>query len=151
MTADQHEQVVGVTIRCPQRGTGQVDHVEHVREDEFARQVEGENVEIGGCSVGIDAEQRYAGSAHLAIEVGPRRIRALGERIVTFVQDFEEDLEPLVGQTDLVGIGIREQPRHRSPAVELVVPGGDGTVFAADVTSWFLHPGQERFDPRPEC
>ena len=101
--------------------------------------------------MGVDTEQRHTGGAHLLIEVGPWGVRALGERIVTFVQDLIEDLEPLVGQTDLVRIRVCEQPRHRIPAVELVVPGGDGTVLAADVTSWFLYPRQERFDPRPQC
>ena len=67
------------------------------------------------------------------------------------VQNFEEDLEPLVGQTDLVRIGIGEEPLHDPLPAEFSGVGGDGAVFAADVASWFLHPGQERFDPRPEC
>ncbi len=151
MAADHHEQIVGAAIGGVQRSTSQIDHVEHVGEHELARQVEGEDVEVGGGAVGIDAEQRNAGSPQLPIQIGPGGIRALGERIGAFVQDFVEDLEPLVGQTDLVGIGVSEEPGHRVPVVELVVAGSDGTVFAADVTSWFLHPGQKRFDPRPEC
>ena len=115
-----------------------------------ARQVERQDVEVGGRAVGVDREQRYARAAHLGRQVEPGRIRALGDRVVALVQDFVEDLEPLVGEADLVGVGVCEQPRHRAPVGQLVVPGGGGTVFAADVTSRLLHPGQERFDPRPE-
>ncbi len=100
--------------------------------------------------MGVDGEQRYAGAAELAVEVEPRRVRAFGDGIVALVQNFVEDLEPLVGEADLVGVGVSEQPRHCAPVGQLVVPGGDGTVFTTDVSSRLLHPGQERFDPRPE-
>ncbi len=87
-----------------------------------------------------------SGAAQERIEVAPRRVRAFGDGVVALVQDLVEDLQPLVGQADLVGVGVSEQPRH--PV--FVVPGGCGTVFAPDVSSRLLHPGQERFDPRPE-
>ena len=84
--------------------------------------------------------------AQQRLEIAPRCVRAFGDGVVAFVEDLVEDLQPLVGQPDLVGVGVGEQPRH--PV--FLVSGGCGTVFAPDVTSRLLHPRQERFEPRPE-
>jgi hypothetical protein len=88
---------------------------------------------------GVHAEQRQAALAQQRLEVHPRRVRALGERVVALVEDLVQDLQPLVGQTDLVGIGIDEKPRHPvgSPA------GRDGAVLTPDVAGRLLHLGQE--------
>ena len=45
--------------RCSaHRDPGEVDAVQHVGVDELGRQVEGEDVEVGGGPVGVDREQR---------------------------------------------------------------------------------------------
>ena len=102
---------------------------------------------LAGRVVGVDREERDADDrAHLRGQVEPGRVGALGERVVAFVEDLVEDLQPLVGQADLVGVGIEEQP------------GGEvGPVFRPqaaplhpDVPSGLLDLGQEGFDPWPE-
>ena len=50
--------------------------------------------------------------AQQRLEIAPRRVRAFGDGVVAFVEDLVEDLQPLVGQPDLVGVGVGEQPRH---------------------------------------
>ena len=98
--------------RCSARtGTpGEVEAVQQVRVDELGREVEGEHVEVAGGAVGVDREERHARRPHLGLEVDPGRVGALGDGVVAFVEDLVEDLEPLVGQPDLVGVGIDEQP-----------------------------------------
>ena len=81
------------------------------------------------------------------LEVDPRRVGALGDGVVALVDDLVEDLETLVGQADLVGVGVDEQPGHLPGRVL----GGDGAVLAPDVAGRFLHLGQEWFEPRPEA
>ena len=61
-------------------------------------------------AVRVDGEQREPLAAQLVLEVEPRRVGALGRRVVALVEDLVEDLEPLVGQADLVGVGVDEQP-----------------------------------------
>lgn len=63
---------------------------------------------------------------------------------------FSEDLMPLVRMTNRGFVAQRGRIQHRVPVRRLVVPGGSGTVLAADISSWFVHPHQVRFDPRPE-
>ena len=87
----------------------EVDQVQQVRVDELGREVERQHVEVGGGAVRVDAEQRQARGAHRRLHVGPRRVGALGHRIGPLVQDFVKDLEPLVGEADLVGVGIDQE------------------------------------------
>ena len=47
---------------------------------------------------------------HQSFHVWPNRIGALGEHPVGFIEHFIEDLMALVGQPDLVGIGIHQGP-----------------------------------------
>jgi hypothetical protein len=42
----------------------------------------------------------------LGLEVGPGGVGALGDRVVALVEDLVEDLQALVGQADLVGVGV---------------------------------------------
>ena len=128
------------------RHTGQVDEVEDVRVDELGRQVEREHVEGPSGQVVLDREQRDPRFPHGRLHVEPRGIRPLGQRVRALVQQLVEDLEALVGQPDLVGVGIDEQPRH---------PGGgvlrtEGTLLTADVAGRLGDALEQRFDARPE-
>ena len=69
-------------------------------------------------AVGVDREERHRALAHLAGEVEPGRVGALGDGVGAFVEDLVEDLEPLVGQPDLVGVGVDEQPGDRIGSVD---------------------------------
>jgi hypothetical protein len=71
--------------------------LEHVRVHELGGQSEGDDVEVGGRVVGVDREEGNALRPHLGGHVEPRRVGALGERVVTLVEDLVQDLEPLVG------------------------------------------------------
>ena len=123
--------MLGPAVGRPHRDAGEVDAVEHVRVDELGRQVEGEEVELAGRAVRVDREQRQAVLAQQRLEIGPRRVGALGHRVGPLVEDLVEDLQALVGQADLVGVGVRQQPRH---LVGTVV-WGLCAVLAADVAS----------------
>ena len=112
VAADDHERSLGSAIGGVHRHAGQVDHLEHVRVDELGGEVEGEDVEVAGGTVGVDREQRQAGGAQSATR-GPARARRSARRPRRpLVQDFVEDLQALVGQADLVGVGVGQQPRH---------------------------------------
>ena len=98
-----------------------------------------------GGRVGVDREERHPVRAHLALEVEPGRVGTLGDGIAAFVEDLVEDLEPLVGQPDLVGVGVDEQPGHRIGPVHRLL----ASPLHPDVASGLFDPGQERFNPRP--
>ena len=147
------------------RHAGEIDQVEQVRVDELGREVEGQHVEVARRAVGVDAEERQARGPHRRLHVGPGRIGALRHRIGPLVQDFIKDLEPLVGEADLVGVGIDQEegnpsaPRgeaERCPAPcrcsERASPPGPGAVRSAATgqTSSEQHSclGEDRRRPR---
>ncbi len=138
--------MLGSALIGSHRHTRQIDAVEHVGVDEFGRQVEGHDVEVGCRAVGVDREEGEAVLAQQRLQVDPGSIGALGHRIVTLVEDLIEDLQPLVGQPDLVGVGVGEEPRHLVRGVARRL----GTVFAADVAGRFLHLAQKGLELGPE-
>ena len=77
---------------------------------------------------------------------GPITQHALGQCVGTFVEDLVENLQSLIGQADLVGVRVEQEPRH----LPATVGGGDVPVLAPDVASWLLYPSQERLDLGPE-
>jgi hypothetical protein len=105
-----HQRVLGAALGGPHRHARQIDAVEEVGVGQLGGQVEGEHVELVARAVSVDREQRDALAPHDGLEIAPRCVRALGDGVVTLVQDLVEDLQALVGQTDLVGVGIRQQP-----------------------------------------
>ena len=116
VAAGADEQVVAAAVGGPDRAAGQVDHVEEVRVRQLGREVEGQDVEVGGRAVGVDREQgQVVGPRAQRLEVGPRRVGALGDGVGALVEDLVEDLEALVGQPDLVGVGVRQQPGRPWP------------------------------------
>ena len=125
---------------------GEVDAVEDVRVDELGREVEGDEVELVGGPVGVDREQREPFAAHDLLEVGPRRVRALGEGVGPLVQDLVEDLQALVGQADLVGVRVHQEPPDplRGGRRDL------GAELAADVARRLLDRGEVRLEPSPD-
>ena len=71
-----------------------------------------------GGAVGVDREERDRVLTERAGEVEPGRVGTLGDRIGAFVEDLVEDLEPLVGQPDLVGVRVDEEPGDRIGSVD---------------------------------
>jgi len=97
VASDDHQRILGSAVLGPDRHPGQVEALEHVGVHQLGGEPEGDHVEGTGRVVGVDGEQRHARGPHLLVHVEPGRVGALGHRIVTFVQDLVEDLEPLVG------------------------------------------------------
>ena len=141
------DRVLRATVLGPHRDAGEVEALEHVRVDELGGEVEGDHVEArrrrGGCRPRRAAPTTGRISA---VDVEPGRVGAFGERIVAFVEDLVEDLEPLVGQADLVGVGIDEEPGGEVWPV--LRP--EAAPLHPDVASGLLDPGQEGFHPWPE-
>jgi hypothetical protein len=146
VAARHDDRVTGGAILVADRHTGEVHAVEHVGVDELGRQVEREDVEVARGTVRVDAEQRHPVAPQGALHVEPGRVRTLGDRIRSFVQDFVEDLQPLVGEPDLVGVRIDQEEGDLSGGPR----GPDGAPLHTDVASRLLNPGQERLDPRPQ-
>ena len=138
--------MLGCAVLVAHRHAGEVDEVEQVRVDELGRQVEREHVERVGGLVGVDAEQRHARGAHRVLHVGPRRVRPFGDRVGPLVQDLVEDLQALVGEPDLVRVGVDQE--KCGPAGPMV--GRQTALLHTDIASGLLNPGQQRFDPRPQ-
>ena len=138
--------MLGATVLGSDRDAGEVEALEHVGVHELGGEPEGHHVEAAGVVVGVDREQRHRGAPHLGRHVQPGRVGAFGERIVAFVEDLVQDLEPLVGQADLVGVGIDEEPGGEVwPMLRPEAP-----PLHPDVPSGLLDPGQEGFHPWPE-
>ena len=77
-----------------------------------ADRLKAEHVEVGGRAVGVDREQRQPVGAEQRLEVDPGGVGPLGHRIGALVEDLVEDLQALVGQADLVGVRVDQQPGH---------------------------------------
>ena len=84
--------------------------------------------------------------AHDGFEIVPRGVAPIGSAVSAFVDDLVQNLKALVGQPDLVGVGIGEHPAHKSGIGSLRL----GTVFAADVAGWLLNVRQPRLEERPD-
>ena len=140
------DRVLGATVLGPNRDAGQIEALEHVRVHELGGEPERHQVEAAGVVVGVDREEWHRGAPHLGRHVQPGRVGAFGERIVAFVEDLVQDLEPLVGQADLVGVGIDEEPGGEiGPMLRPEAP-----PLHPDVPSGLLDLGQEGFHPWPE-
>ena len=146
MAAGHHDRVVGRAVGAVERHLGQIDQVEHVGVDQLGGEIEGHHVEGAGRQVVLEREQGQPGAAHGRLHVHPGGVGPLGHGVVPLVEDLVEDLEPLVGQADLVRVGIDQQPRGRA----LVVLGHLGAELPADVAGRLLDLGQEGLNPWPE-
>jgi hypothetical protein len=151
VAARDDQRVLGPAIGGSHGHAGEVHAVQQVGVGELRRQVERQQVEGAGGTVGVDAEQRHPGRPQLGLEVHPRGVGPLGERVGALVEDLVEDLQALVGQADLVGVRVDEQPGDH-------VAGGAGAapvrllrpVLAADVPRRLLDPGQQGLESLPE-
>jgi hypothetical protein len=87
----------------------------------------------------LEREEGHAGRPHGRLHVDPGGVGPLGHGVVTLVEDLVEDLQALVGQADLVGVGIDEQPRH-GPGI---VDGDLRPQFSTDVAGRLGDLGQQ--------
>ncbi len=146
VAARHHQRIVGGPLGGPDRHSGQVDQVEDVGVDQLGREVEGQDVEVPGRQVVLEGEEGHAGRAHGRLHVHPGGVGPLGGGVLPLVEDLVEDLEPLVGQADLVGVGVDQQPRHRTVGVV----GNLGPQLPPDVAGGLGDLGQKGLYPGPE-
>ena len=129
-----------------QRDAGQVDEVDDIGVHELGRQVEGQDVERPRREVTLDAEERDPLAPHGCLHVDPRCVRPLGQRVGPFVEDLVENLESLIGEADLVGVGVHQEPSHLPVSVFGVL----GPLLTPDVAGWLGDRGQHVLDPGPQ-
>ena len=147
----EHDRVVVAAVDRVQRDAGEVEGVEHVRVAELGPEAQAKYVERAHGAVAVDGELRDVALAHDPLHVGPHRVRALGEDPVALVEDFVEDLHALVGQADLVGVGVHQSPPHRR-ALGSAVPVLDrGVQLAPDVLDRLLHGRKLRLQAREDA
>ena len=147
--------VLEAPIGGMQRDAGEVEGVQHVGVAELGREGQPEEVEVAHRAVAVDGELRQAALPQLCLHVGPHGIRALGEGVLTLVDDLVEDHDALVGHADLVGVGI-----HQRPAGGQLLAGGSvpadvpvldrGVQLAADVLDGLVDPFQQRLEIGPQ-
>ena len=130
--------ICGTPVGRVQRDIGEVEQVDEVGVDELGREVEGHHVEITGRDVLLHAEERDAGGPHGGLHVHPGRVRPLRHGIVALVEDLVEDLQPLVGEPDLVRVGVQEHPGHLARTVLRVL----GPLLTPDVARRLGHTEQ---------
>ena len=69
-----------------------------------------EHVERAHRAMGVQGELRHLVLAHQGLQVGPHRVRPLGQDPVPLVQDLVQDGDALVGQAHLVRVRVAQAP-----------------------------------------
>jgi hypothetical protein len=96
--------------------------------------------------VGVHGELGYAVLAHELLEVGPHRVGPLGKRVRVLVDHLVEDLDALVGDADLIGVGVHERPVHAHGLPRL----GHRVELAADVLHRLGHEREKSLELRED-
>ena len=139
MPPGDDQRMLRSTVGASHWYASQINHVEQVRVGEFSRKVESDEIEQPCRSMTVERKQRNVSIAKETFKVGPRCVGPLSHRVWIFVENFVEDLKALIGQTDFVGVGVRQQPRHLLGGMAR----GTSSLLKADVASRFRYLGQE--------
>ncbi|CAB4588356.1 unannotated protein [freshwater metagenome] len=131
--------MLGAPLSAAYRHTSEINHVEQVCVGQFSRKVEADQIERRRRPMCVEREQRNISVAQKTFEIGPRGVGPLGYRVRILVKDFVENLQALIRQPDLIGVGVRQQPRHLVGSMVR----GTSSVLEADVASRLRHLGQE--------
>ena len=158
VAAGDDDRVVLAAVGRVQRDPGEVEGVEHVGVAELGGEAQAEEVERADRAVAVDGELRdralLVTGAHHLLHVGPHRVGALGEDPVALVEHLVEDLDALVGQADLVGVGVHQGPADRRAArlgrLGAVPVLDDRVQLATDVLDGLLHRGQPGLQARED-
>ncbi len=131
-----------------ERDAREVEGGEQVRVAELGGEAHAQQVEVGNGAVPVDGELRHPVLAHQGLEVGPDGVRAFRERVGAFVDHLVQDHDALVGEPDLVGVGVHQRPaNHRivvAPRLDLRVE------LAADVLNRLAHQREQGFQARED-
>ena len=111
-----------------QRDAGQIEHLQQVGVVELVLQRDAEKMGFGHRRPGLQGQQRDVRPAHLVDRVHPGEIGALDPHPVSPAGQVIEDLDRLVGDGDLVGVGEAENhPQFGGVSAE----SGPGARFLA--------------------
>ena len=110
VTTGQHDRVVLAPIDRVQRHPGQVDRVQHVGVAELGGETDAEHVERADRTVVVEGELRHALLPHQLFQIGPDRVRPLGQDPVPLVEHLVQDRDALVGQSHLVRVRVHQAP-----------------------------------------
>ena len=155
MTPRDDDRVIVAAIARMQGYAGKVERGQQVRVAELGGERDPEEVEVPQPPVTVHGELGDPLAAQERLHVRPHGVGPLGEGIGSFVDDLVQDHDALVGQTDLVGVGIHQRPARgqlltvgsESPAVPVL---DGGVELTTDVLDGFAHLLQERFKERKE-
>ncbi len=125
--AAEHDRVVLAALPGVQRHAGQVEHLEDVGVGQLVLQGEAPERCVAHGGAAFEAPQRHVAGAHEAGHVGPGAVGTLGRRRRLVVDAGVEELQPGVGDPDLVDVGVRQH--HAWRGVGLV----SDVELAADV------------------
>ena len=142
----QHDRVLRPTILGPHGHAARSRHSSTFVYTSSAARPKAKTSNSPGVVVGVDREQRHRVGPHLLGHVEPGRVGAFGQGVVAFVQDLVQDLEPLVGQPDFVGVGIDEKPGGELR----VMLRTEAPPLHPDVATGLLDPCQEGLHPWPQ-
>ncbi len=143
VTPDYDNWVINTAVFGEQCDAREVERVEHVGIAQLGREGDPEKVEFADPAVAVDGELRDALAAHQRLHVGPHRVGAFGQRLSVLIEDFVENLHALVGQSDLVGVGVHQGPADGLLATPVL---GHRVELATDVLDRFRDLGQMRLE-----
>ena len=140
------DRVLVAAVHGAERDAGEVQSREQVGVAELGGEAHAEQVEVAHRTVPVDGELGHGVLAHERLEVGPHGVRALRDGVGALVEDLVQDHDALVGETDLVGIGVHQRP---TDGRLVVTPRLDLRVqLAADVLDRLAHPRQQPLEAR---
>ncbi len=122
--ATDDERHVFAALACPERDTGEIEHVEDVRIDHLVLQRESEQIASRELGMRLERVERHMALAHGFGHVRPGRIGALDRRVGALVQYIVEYGEAQVAHADLVDIRQSQGPEavDRSMVFHRLVP-----------------------------
>ena len=139
-TARNHNGIVLAAVLGHKRNAREVEPLKEVGHGHLVRDVKAHDIK--GCHGGraLERKQRHVRRAHGVGHVNPRDVAALARDTRGLVERRVENGDALVGQTDLIGVGVDEA----CPVVGVGV--GTGAPLVVEIAARLLHLGQQRLD-----
>ncbi|GBE57698.1 hypothetical protein BMS3Abin01_00619 [bacterium BMS3Abin01] len=136
----EHQRVVLATVLPAQRHTGKIQHLQDIGIGKLVLQGDPPQIHPPYRLPALQHEQRYILVAHQRGHVGPGAVDPLRPGFAVVVDQGVKDLDRLVGDADLIDIGVAE----RYPECIFLLP--DTANLAADIAGRLFHPFQEGFN-----
>ncbi len=131
-------------VKRIERNAGKRKHIEDIRVAHFIRKRKTEHVKIADRAFRFQRKKRKPPLPHECFHIHPRRIDALGQSVVSFIDDAVNDFQPQMAHGDFVHIRKRQRHAH----IDRIVVLDDAVPFAADIARRFFDMHQPyRIDP----